>query len=222
MIAELARLGAATAGAADKVWLLERLHADALLLPLAYLVRHGCSWDLLGEAFRYNKREIQTRLQTEAIHDPGVCWALVRMLQRGRYNRFVALHASDQWKSFGDSVKVCSVPDWWSPPWTVPHKQHQSDANRGRRPLLPKEWDQRRRTRSPFPTRVSGAQIAVTRDPSRPRQSHVKPAVSPAVRAAPCGPAAKKRRGKRGKQAGDLRVDFLPKPPKLLLCECWP
>ena len=90
MIAELARLGA-TAGAADKVWLLERLHADALLLPLAYLVRHGCSLDLLGEAFRYNKREIQTRLQTEAIHDPGVCWALVRMLQRGRYNRFVAL-----------------------------------------------------------------------------------------------------------------------------------
>ena len=104
VIAELARLGA-TAGAADKVWLLERLHADALLLPLAYLVRHGCSWDLLGEAFRYSKREIQTRLQTEAIHDPGICWALVRMLQRGRYNRFVALHASAQWKSFVDSVK---------------------------------------------------------------------------------------------------------------------
>ena len=59
MIAELARLGAATAGAADKVWWLERLHADALLLPLAYLVRHGCSWDLLGEAFRYNKREFK-------------------------------------------------------------------------------------------------------------------------------------------------------------------
>ena len=78
MIAELARLGAATAGAADKVWWLERLHADALLLPLAYLVRHGCSWDLLGEAFRYNKRN-SNRLQTEAIHDPGVCWALVRM-----------------------------------------------------------------------------------------------------------------------------------------------
>ena len=58
VIAELARLGA-TAGAADKVWLLERLHADALLLPLAYLVRHGCSWDLLGEAFRYNKREFK-------------------------------------------------------------------------------------------------------------------------------------------------------------------
>ena len=104
VIAELARLGA-TAGAADKVWLLERLHADALLLPLAYLVRHGCSWDLLGEAFRYSKREIQTRLQTEAIHDPGICWALVRLLQRGRYNRFVALHASAQWKSFVDSVK---------------------------------------------------------------------------------------------------------------------
>ena len=74
-------------------------------------------------------------------------------------------------------MKVCSVPDWWSPPWTAPHKQHQSNANRGRRPLHHKEWDQRRRTRSPFPTRVSGAQIAVTRDPSRPRQSHVKPAV---------------------------------------------
>ena len=44
------------------------------------MVALGISWRSLS----LQQAGIQTRLQTEAIHDPGVSWALVRMLQRGR------------------------------------------------------------------------------------------------------------------------------------------
>ena len=114
--AEVQRLH--SAGLADVAWLFERLHSDAILLPLAHQAQDVGRWKLLAEALAYNNREIQSQIQNESIHSQSVRWLVFRMLQRGRYTRFAA------------------VPDWWSPPWCRPVNHPHAAQVRGRPPPM--------------------------------------------------------------------------------------
>ena len=152
IVAEILRLQ--TAGFAEVAWIFERLHADSILLPLAQQAQDVGGWKNLGEALTYNSREAQTQLQNDGIHSPSVRWLVFRMLQRGRYNRFASVLAAGHWDLLRQSLAVCDVPDWWSPPWCRPvHRPHAAQA-RGRRPLLPHEWHRAqssKRSRPPVP-----------------------------------------------------------------------
>ena len=128
------------AGLVDVAWIFERLHSDALLAPLAHVAQDAAMWKTLGDFFVYNSREVQTQIQTDSISDVGVKWIALRMLQRGRYTRFVALKDGGHWDALRDSVRLWELPMWWSPPWNRPPNHPRSEQSRGRRPLLPKEW----------------------------------------------------------------------------------
>ena len=183
IVAEILRLQ--TAGFAEVAWIFERLHADSILLPLAQQAQDVGGWKNLGEALTYNSREAQTQLQNDGIHSPSVRWLVFRMLQRGRYNRFASVLAAGHWDLLRQSLAVCDVPDWWSPPWCRPvHRPHAAQA-RGRRPLLPHEWHRAqssKRSRPPVPAAPCVGGPVRSRSRSRFRdQTLPVPVAQPAV-----------------------------------------
>lgn len=174
IVAELARLCAD--GFHDVAWIFERLHSDALLLPLAHLARDTQFWKLLGDILVYNCREVQSQIQAENIKDPGLQWIVLRLLQRGRYNRFVNLKDGGRLDLLQKSVQVCEVPTWWSPPWLRSVAQSRSAQSRGR-PLLPCEWTYtRKRAASPVERtcQQSCSALSLPQAPSPPVQPRVR------------------------------------------------
>ena len=137
LISEIAQLKAA--GNSMLAFLVERLHADALLLPLAHTAADAGAWRCLGRHITYGKQEIQSRLEGDLITDQAVKWLVVRMLARGRYVRFSDLQGTSGWDTLRTCLlRACQVPSWWCPPWDGQHVV--STPSRSRRPLLPKEW----------------------------------------------------------------------------------
>ena len=185
IVAELARLCAG--GFHDVAWIFERLHSDALLLPLAHLARDTQFWKLLGDILVYNCREVQSQIQADNIKDPGLQWIVLRLLQRGRYNRFVSLKDVGRLDLLQKSVQVCEVPTWWSPPWLRSVAHSRSAQSRGR-PLLPCEWNYtRKRAASPVerPCQQACSAQSLPQVPSPPVQPRVRrrkkgPACAPA------------------------------------------
>ena len=190
--AEVQRLH--SAGLADVAWLFERLHSDAILLPLAHQAQDVGRWKLLAEALAYNNREIQSQIQNESIHSQSVRWLVFRMLQRGRYTRFAAVLAAGQWDLLRQSLAVCEVPEWWTPPWCRPVNHPHAAQVRGRPPLLPHEWHRaqslkRRRLSAQVAPSLPGAARLRSRSPRRSKAScseaSALPVVQPAVADAP-------------------------------------
>ena len=112
IISEIAQLSAA--GHVSLAWLVERLHADALLLPLAHAAASIDTWWTLGETLAYGKLEIQGRVRDGLVVDPAVKWIVVRMLARGRYVRYCDVRRAGDWDLLKASLRrTCQLPSWW-------------------------------------------------------------------------------------------------------------
>ena len=149
----------------------------------------------------YNNREVQTQFQTESISDAGVKWIALRMLQRGRYTRFVALKDGGHWDFVRDSELFWELPTWWSLPWNRPPNHPRSEQSRGRRPLLPKEWhrNQDRRRGHSSVARNQPARPSTDRSRSRERPPLKPSAVAATPDASVPVAVGKNRRRKRAK-----------------------
>ena len=102
------------AGHVSLAWLVERLHADALLLPLAHAAASIDTWWTLGETLAYGKLEIQGRVRDGLVVDPAVKWIVVRMLARGRYVRYCDVRRAGDWDLLKASLRhTCQLPSWW-------------------------------------------------------------------------------------------------------------
>ena len=111
IISEIAQLSAA--GHVSLAWLVERLHADALL-PLAHAAASIDTWWTLGETLAYGKLEIQGRVRDGLVVDPAVKWIVVRMLARGRYVRYCDVRRAGDWDLLKASLRhTCQLPSWW-------------------------------------------------------------------------------------------------------------
>ena len=191
LISEIAVLTAA--GNAPLAWLVERLHADALLQPLAHAATEVATWRGLGETLAYGKQEIQVRIRDGLITDPAVRWIVVRMLARGRYVRFCDVRRAGGWDILRASLqRACTLPSWWFPPWSG----HTAEvaASRSRRPLLPNEWGRStKRVRCNSLRRpASSTSQPLPRPRSRPRSAATLKALwapSPAVTTVPVAEA---------------------------------
>ena len=140
-----------TAGHPDTAWLVERMHADALLLPMVCLAHDAPYWRKLGETLAYSKREVQSHVAEDNIGDDAIQWVVVRMLARSRYNRFADLRGTNDWENLRAHLCQLNVPNWWRKPWTKLESTNAETASRGRRPLLPNEW-----RRKPYSQRPHG------------------------------------------------------------------
>lgn len=149
------------AGLEDVAWIYERLHADALLAPLA---EDDTKWKTLGHVFVYNSRKVQTQTQKNNVSDVGVRWIALRVLQRGRYNRLAALKDGGQWDSLRASVRLCKLPvQGQAPPSKEWYRKqdrrrgHSSVGDDAQQPLTPSLDRSRSRARPPATQSVVAA-----------------------------------------------------------------
>ena len=116
------------AGHDDIAWLFERLHADALLPPLAQVVSDDAQWQALRGALQLTKPEAERASKEEEIADGMAAWIVTRFLSRGRFCRFARIAAGEDWQTPRDSISRAYPP---------------------RRPTLPSEWTRPNRARTP-------------------------------------------------------------------------
>ena len=137
-------------------WIFERLHADALLRPLATVAGSDAAWQALQKALQLKRAQAQQAVVDGTLEGDSTTWIITRILSRGRFARFAEV-AAQEWHIFRSSLGKAFPPDGWTPPL------RRASSARLTRPLLPNEWARKDRAAArcdvPLPAPLEGDRL---------------------------------------------------------------